>query len=340
MINWEKEITGDHKIRIQRIIFIGGILLFIVKIFSFYITNSVGILSDALESTINIITGFITLKALQYAMKPRDYNHPYGHGKVELISASVEGILIVLAGCIIIFEAIKRLGNPPQVLRLDMGLLLLLFTAIANYLMGIYSVRMGKKHGSIGLEAGGQHLISDTYTTLALIGGLFIFYVTSLQWIDSLLGIFFGSFIIYTGFQVLRKTINGLMDEADMGALESLSKLLTNQRSKNWINIHKLTYLKFGNTAHVDMHLTLPWYFDVRQATHEITSLKQIIRKELPEKDIDISIQSEPCVEGSCQHCNLACQHRLHDFKEALDWNTKQITGKNIYNYSKTDSDA
>jgi cation diffusion facilitator family transporter len=331
---------NDPKIKIQRWIFIGGILLFIIKVFSFYLTNSLGILSDALESTVNIITGFITLKSLQYAAKPRDYDHPYGHGKIELITASVEGLLIILAGLVIIMEAIKRLGSPPVILSLDIGLILLVFTALANYFMGFYSVQMGKKYGSVGLEAGGQHLISDTYTTLSLIAGLIIFYITSLQWIDSLLGIIFGGFIIYTGYNVLKKTINGLMDEADMEALEGLSKLLATKRSENWINIHKLTYLKFGSTAHVDMHLTLPWYFDVRQATHEVSNLKQLIRNELPEKDIDISIQSEPCVEESCQHCTLDCKHRLHDFKESLEWHPKQITGKNIYNYTKSNSDA
>ena len=234
----ENEIKSDPKIHIQKIIFFGGILLFIIKIISFYITNSVGILSDALESTVNIITGFITLKALQYAAKPKDHDHPYGHGKIELITASVEGLLIIIAGLVIIIEAIKRLGNPPVIMSLNIGLILLTFTAGANYIMGYYSIKMGKKYGSIGLEAGGQHLISDTYTTLSLIAGLIIFYLTSLQWIDSLLGIVFGSFIIFTGYKVLKKTINGLMDEADVDALESLSKLLVSQRAQNWINIH------------------------------------------------------------------------------------------------------
>lgn len=221
---------GRNKISIQKAIFAGGIILFIIKIIAFYITNSVGILSDALESTVNIITGYITLKSLQFAIKPRDDDHPYGHGKVELITASIEGILIGVAGILIISEAISRLGKPPEVLKLDWGIILMLNTAVINYIMGRYSVQQGVLNKSIALVSGGKHLISDTYTTLALIGGLFIFYLTEYQWLDSAMAIIFGIFILYTGYNVLKATINGLMDEADVYTITRLVETIAVER--------------------------------------------------------------------------------------------------------------
>ncbi len=332
---------SSTKIKIQKYIFVGGIILFVVKVLAFYLTNSVGILSDALESTVNMITGFITLKALQFAAKPRDEDHPYGHGKVELITASIEGILIGVAGIMIITEAISRLGQPPRVIKMDIGIILMLFTAVANYAMGNYSEKMGKKYQSISLISGGKHLMSDTYTTLALIGGLLIFYFTGYQWVDSFLAIFFGIFILYLGFNVLKSTINGLMDEADSEAINALVAKLSNLRNPLWINIHKLTYLKFGHVSHVDFHLTLPWYFNIKDSSEQITNLKNIIRTELPEEDVDISIQSEPCTPNMCHQCKLDCLERKHRFTQAREWTTEQIVGKNIYSLtSQSNIDA
>jgi len=326
---------GKNKISIQKAIFVGGIVLFAIKVVAFYITNSVGILSDALESTVNIITGYITLKSLQFAIKPRDDDHPYGHGKVELITASVEGILIGVAGIMIISEATSRLGKPPEILKLDWGIILMLITAIVNYMMGRYSVRQGILNKSVALISGGKHLISDTYTTVALIGGLFVFYLTGYQWVDSVMAIIFGIFILYTGYTVLKSTINGLMDEADVDVLNTLVETITQKRRMTWINIHKLTYLKFGHVSHVDLHLTLPWYFDMNEAKKEIIILKDIIRKNLTEDEVDISIQSEPCTSKMCHQCNLECKHRTFDFRESRKWTTEQITGKNIFSIEK-----
>lgn len=321
-----------HKIKIQKTIFIGGIILFFIKVAAFYLTNSVGILSDALESTVNIITGFVTLKSLQFAIKPRDEDHPYGHGKVELITASIEGILIGIAGILIIIEAIKRLGSPVTVVQMDIGIYLLLFTSIVNYLMGKYSIKEGQKSNSIGLIAGGKHLISDTYSTLALIGGLVIYKFSGLQWIDSVLAIIFGIFILITGFNVLRTTLNGLMDEADVTALGILIGHLEEHKSPSWIYIHKLTYLKFGSVSHVDLHLTVPWYFDMRKSKYEIQSLKKIISNHLPEDDVDISIQSEPCEYVMCKTCRVDCYDRKHPFDHDMPWTVELITSTNKYN--------
>lgn len=322
--------TSKDHIPFQRYIFIAGIVLFIIKFVAFYITNSVGILSDALESSINIITGFITLKSLQYASKPRDEDHPYGHGKVELITASIEGILIGVAGILILTEAIKRLHDPLPIITMDLGIILILFTAIINLLIGFWSVQRGKKGTSIALISSGHHLMSDAYSTFALILGLLAYWLTGKAWLDSILAIFFGCFILITGYKLLRTTVNGLMDEADNQFLHQLSSVLQDHRRAAWIDIHKLTSLKFGAVVHIDFHLSLPWYYNVRQANEEISMLKECLRKNLPNQELDISIQSEPCMPSMCSCCTLECTERKHALQQPKTWTFEQITGKKI----------
>lgn len=322
---------GHKKINLQWYIFIGGVVLFFIKILAFFLTNSVGILSDALESTVNVITGFMTLKSLQWAIKPLDDDHPYGHGKIELITASIEGILIGIAGTLIIIEAIKRLGTPSEVKSMDIGIILLSITSLVNFGMGKYSVIKGEEYKSISLVAGGKHLISDTYTTIALIGGLLVFYFTGYQWLDSAIAIIFGLFIIYTAYSVLRETVTGLMDEADINAINQLSQEIISHKKDSWVNIHRLTYLKFGHVSHVDLHLTLPWYYDVRQSTEEIFLLKGIIKKNLPEEIVEISVQSEPCEDNMCHQCNMRCEHRKATFERFRQWDRDYITSKNQF---------
>ncbi|MEI7818298.1 MAG: cation diffusion facilitator family transporter, partial [Desulfuromonadales bacterium] len=147
----------------QKVVVVTGVVLFIVKLVAWYLTNSVAILTDALESTVNVTSGFIGLYSLYISAKPKDTLHPYGHGKVEFISAAIEGTLIACAGLLIIYEAAKNLGDPQPVAQLDYGILLITATAAINYLVGALAVKKGRKNNSLALLASGKHLQSDTY---------------------------------------------------------------------------------------------------------------------------------------------------------------------------------
>ena len=137
---------ANENFKFQRIIAIVGIILFLVKLYAWYQTNSVAILTDALESTINVIAGLIGLYSLYLSSLPKDHNHPYGHGKVEFISASIEGILISAAGVVIVYEAIGELQNPKTIEKLDLGLILVSLTAVINYVLGFFAIQKGKKN--------------------------------------------------------------------------------------------------------------------------------------------------------------------------------------------------
>ncbi|HRO09605.1 MAG TPA: cation diffusion facilitator family transporter [Saprospiraceae bacterium] len=324
------------KIKVQRIVLAVGIILFIIKLTSFYLTHSVSILSDALESTVNVITAIITLKSLQFAAIPRDKNHPYGHGKIELLTASIEGILIVIAGIMIIREAILRLYTPIELQSMHWGIVLLIITAIINFITGYYSIKTGKKYGSVSLISGGHHLYSDTYSTIALVGGLLIYYLTGLTLLDSILAIILGLIIIYTGYKILKATSTKLMDEANPKAIQRVLDVIVEHKPPEWIDIHKLTFLEFGNFGHIDMHLTLPWYYNMREMHASTTLLKNLLREKCTETDVDISIQCEPCLPSMCYQCKVDCPVRVHPFSEDRIWTIEQITGNNIYNATNT----
>ena len=206
-------------------------------------------------------------------------NHPFGHGKIESLSASVEGILIVIAGLVIIYEAVKRFFTPADIQQLDIGIIIVAIAGIINYILGYYSIRTGKKHGSIALIAGGKHLQSDTYSTIGLVIGLIVLYFTKMAWLDSVIAIIFGLVIIITGFKILKETTANLMDEADFEVLENITNILWDKKHETWIDLHNLKLVKYGNELHIDCDLTMPWYFDIRVAHKESDVIKELILK-------------------------------------------------------------
>jgi len=268
------------KQKTQRWIVSLSVLILVGKFLAYYLTNSVGILTDAMESIVNVTAGFISLFSLYLSSKPKDKSHPFGHGKVELISASIEGILIMVAGSLIIYEAIKRLYEPTLISKLDIGILIVALGGLFNYLMGWYSVLIGRKHNSIALIAGGKHLQSDTYSSIGLVLGLTLLYFTKLSWIDSALALIFGSIIVITGVNILRKTVATLMDEADVLVLESMVKAISTHRKDDWIDIHNMKTIKYGSQLFVDCDLTLPWFYNINESHKACDELKALLTRE------------------------------------------------------------
>ena len=173
------------KQRVQRRIVLCSVMLMAGKFAAYFLTNSVGVLTDAMESIVNVTAGLISLYSLYRAARPADRNHPFGYGKIELISASIEGLLILLAGAAIVYEGIRRLFVPSQIEQLDTGIAIVAAAGAVNYLLGLYSIRTGRRYDSVALVAGGRHLQSDTYSTIGLVAGLVLLYVTRIGWIDS-----------------------------------------------------------------------------------------------------------------------------------------------------------
>ena len=305
----------------QRTIAIASAVLLIAKFWAYYLTDSVAILTDALESIVNVVAGFIGLYSLYVAAKPRDIDHPYGHGKAEFISAAVEGTLVLSAGLVIIYSAAKNLLYPVPIQKLDTGIYIIGATAVINWILGFISLQRGKKNNSLALLASGKHLQTDTYSTFAIIVGLLLISFTGLMWIDGVVAIGFGLFIIYTGYKILRISLAGIMDEADMVLLEKMVDVLEKSRHDNWIDLHNLRVIKYGNVLHIDCHLTVPWYLNIHQAHDEIDALGKIIRENFGES-LEFFVHSDGCLYFQCHiRKKKDCPVRQHDFKEVVDWN-------------------
>ena len=303
-----------------------SLVLLITKFFAYYTTHSVSILTDALESIANVGAGILGLYSLYVAAKPRDFDHPYGHGKAEFLSAAVEGTMIACAGAIILYKAIKNLFYPINIQRLDFGIWLIAATAVINFILGYYCLQIGKKNHSIALKASGRHLQSDTWSTIGIIIGLVLLHFTNWQWIDSAVAILFGLLIIYTGYKILRRSIAGIMDEADIKLLTRLVDLLNRNRKENWVDLHNLRVIKYGSVLHLDCHLTVPWYLNINEAHLEVDALAELVRKEFGET-MELFVHTDGCLPFSCKICGKDnCRERKYNFEKRIEWTLENIS--------------
>lgn len=317
--------AATQNIRVQK--WVAGVSLAVLlgKLLAYYITNSVAILTDALESIVNVVAGFLGLYSLQISAKPKDVEHPYGHGKIEFISAAVEGVMIAFAALFIFFESIRNLIIPVPVQQLHIGIGLIALSGVINFVLGKWCLRTGNQNHSLALVASGKHLLSDTYTTLGILVGLVLIYVTRIPWLDSVVAILFACIIFYTGFRIVRSSVAGIMDERDNDLLRRMIEALDLERSKNWVDIHNIRIIKYGSTLHIDCHLTVPWYLNVHEAHDEIDKLGHLVRKEFGNA-IELFVHSDGCLPISCPICiKNDCPVRHHDFTRRVKWTVKNL---------------
>lgn len=321
-----------ENLKVQKWIFALSVFLFLIKIVAWQMTGSLAILSDALESTVNVIAGFIGLVSLYVVAKPKDRNHPYGHGKAEFLSAAAEGTLIIFAGGFILYETVTTFLNHTPVEKLDSGLILVLVTAIINYIAGYICIRIGKRNNSLALQASGKHLQIDTYSTLGVVAGLLIILITKYYILDKIIAVIIGLLIIYNGIKIIRSAFSGIMDEADVKILERVVKALNENRRDNWIDIHNLRVVKYGAMMHIDCHFTLPWYMNMREAHEELNIMTDIIETEFGDT-IEFFVHTDDCREKSCTIClKKDCPVRLHPFEKKIEWNLINIADNERHN--------
>lgn len=311
-----------------------AVVLFVLKMVAWWLTRSVAILTDALESVVNVIAGFVGLYSLSIASLPSDENHPYGHGKAEFLSAAIEGTLIMLAGLFIIFEAIRSLLEPMPIQKLDVGIGLVALSALVNYALGYIAVKRGKANQSEALEASGRHLKTDTYSTLAIIAGLLLIFLTGIHQFDSITALIMSVVVMIIGYRIARKSVAGIMDEADDAILQQIIELLNRRRGENWIDIHNLRVIKFGNILHIDCHMTVPWYFNVREAHAEVDSLRKLV-EEVFGPAVEFFVHEDDCMPQGCPVCiKTDCQVRQHPFARKIEWNLGNVAPNHKHNLS------
>jgi cation diffusion facilitator family transporter len=311
--------------RLQFWVLLIGIFLMIVKFIAHVLTQSNAILSDALESIINVAAGGFALFSLWLSQKPKDLNHPYGHGKIEFVSTGFEGGMIVLAAFYILFEAIHSFFLPVSIQKLDTGIYLIAITGLVNFIMGTLLVQTGTKNRSHAMIADGKHLLTDTYSTLGLIVGLVLVSFTGFLWLDGVIAIVMGLFILYTGLKLIRKALAGLMDEADDEIINELVPVLNQNRKPEWIDIHNLRVVKYGSSFHIDAHVTLPWYWNLEEVHDALKGMDEIVSQKF-HHEIELFIHPDPCLPLSCKICEIhSCSERKQEFVHRTDLTFENI---------------
>lgn len=310
-------------------IFVSLIVSFILtgaKFAAYFITHSVAILSDALESIINVVAGGFACYSIYLAGQPKDVNHPYGHGKVEFFSIGFEGAMIFIAGMLILAKAIQYFIFPKELFKIESGLWLMGVTTIANLLLGLYLVRSGRELSSITIRGNGQHIMTDVYSSVGLMIALGIIQVTGWKWLDPAVSLLMGSLILTSGYRLMRRSISGLMDETDMKVVDKVIAILSAHRRHNWIDIHNMRVQQYGHNYHIDCHVTLPYYLELNDAHEEMKHIEKLVNKEFAAGEVEFFIHMDPCIPSCCHYClKDDCTVRSHPFTGEITWTRNNV---------------
>lgn len=320
-------VVPNPNIRFQRTVLFIGIGLLVIKFIAWYITRSNAILTDALESIVNVFAGAFALLSLIIAARPKDKDHPYGHGKVEFLSAGLEGGFIAFAGIYMIGKAVYNFFFPIEIQNLDIGMVLIVFAGIVNFITGYYLEKRGEESNSHAMMADGKHLQSDAWSTVGLLAGLALIFFTGIKWLDNVTAIALGIYIAFTGYKLVRSSLAGIMDEADYKLMDELIEIMNTNREDNWVDIHNLRVIKYGSKLHVDCHITLPWFFNLRESHNEVEKLDKLIN-EKKQHSVEFFIHSDPCIPASCKICQKTdCKVRQHPMERKIEWKLENVLG-------------
>ncbi len=259
-----------------------GILMLLMKGYAYIITGSAAILSDAAESVVHVFAVSFAAYSLSLSMKPPDESHVYGHDRISFFSAGFEGAMIILAALFIIYESIHKWMYGLQIENIDTGTFFVTTATAVNGLLGFYLVRLGKKYHSLVLEANGKHVLTDSWTSLGVIVALVLTKITGWLPFDPILAIGVACNILWTGGNLMRHSIGGLMDETDKDVDERLKKILHSETEKYNIKFHDVRHRNAGAKLFVEFHLLFPNEITIVQAHERATMIEQSVHNSFP----------------------------------------------------------
>ncbi len=276
---------------------LAAILTIGLKGTAYFVTGSVGLFSDALESFVNLLAATTAYFSLRYSHKPADPEHAYGHEKIEFFSSGLEGALIFVAGLSTAWYAVGRLIHPQDLDHLDLGIALTVAATAINFAVAVVLLRVGKKHGSVILEADGHHLMSDVLTSLAIVVGLGLVALTDVKMLDPLLALIVGLNILRTGFKLVRRSFDGLMDRALPTGEQDRLKEGIRANLPAGCHFHHLRTRQAGRRKFLDFHLLVPGTWSV-QAGHTLAHTIETKLLELAD-ELEVTIHVEPIEDES-----------------------------------------
>ncbi|MGQ9753475.1 MAG: cation diffusion facilitator family transporter [Thermaceae bacterium] len=277
---------------------LGGLGVLALKGAAYLLTGSVALLSDALESVVNVVAALAAYLAVSISAKPPDRNHPFGHTKVEYFSAVFEGALVILAALAILKEALPRLLNPVPLEGVGPGLLVSALAGSVNLGLALYLIREGQRHRSPALVADGQHILSDVLTSLGVLLGVGLAAWTGLWILDPLLALLVAANILLIGLRLVRQSVGGLMDEGlpeeERGRLEAVLKNLP----PGAMEVHDLKTRRAGQRSFVELHLVVPGHMSVEEAHRLCDLIETRLKTALPGAEVTIHVEPEREAQG------------------------------------------
>lgn len=260
-----------------------AVITIVLKSVAYFITGSVGLLSDAVESVVNLVGGIMALAMLTVAARPADEDHAYGHGKAEYFSSGVEGSLILVAAISIAVAAVMRLVTPKPLHELGMGLAVSVAASVVNLVVALMILRAGRQHNSITLEANARHLLTDVWTSVGVLGGVGAVALTGWQRLDPVVALLVAANIVWTGVGIVRRSIGGLMDKA-LGAVDvaTVRKVLDGYVAGG-VQFHALRTRQAGARKFVSIHVLVPGEWTVQRGHELLERIESDIRRALPD---------------------------------------------------------
>ncbi|MFQ5667792.1 MAG: cation diffusion facilitator family transporter [Candidatus Binatia bacterium] len=292
-----------------------SIVLLAAKYTAYELTGSTAILSDAMESIVNVVAALFVLGGLTFAGRPADRNHPYGHGKIEFFAAAFEGGLIAFAAVMIVYQAAVSLLYGVEVRALDLGLAITAGAGFVNLALGGFLVRSGRRYHSVTLVADGQHVLSDSWTSAGVVIGLLLVRVTGALWLDPLVAAIVGVNLAWTGLRLVRHAAGGLLDEEDTELLHKLLGALNANMVPGIIRVHNLRAIRSGRFSHIDAHLVVPEFWPVERAHDAADAFEQQVIAACGIAG-EIVFHTDPCRRAYCARCDVpSCPIRVEPFR-------------------------
>ncbi len=308
------EAPNRARLRAALLSLVVGTILLGFKYLAYQLTGSTAILSDALESIVNVISALFVLGGLVVAGWPADRTHPYGHGKVEFFSALFEGGMITLAAALIIKEAGEALVFGHQVRQINVGLLITIGAGLGNAALGWFLISTGKRYRSLALVADGTHVLSDFWTSVATAVGLGLVLATGLEWLDPVVAAMVGLNLVWTGLRLVRHAAGGLLDEEDTGLLARVLDAINTNLVPGVIRVHSLRAIRSGRFTHVDAHLVVPEFWTVEEAHDFHNAFERRVVRSLG-IDGAMALHIKPCRRQFCARCAVdPCPIRVQPF--------------------------
>jgi cation diffusion facilitator family transporter len=323
---YQQEFKANFKV--MSVAFLVGVGLMCMKFYGFWITGSSAILSDALESIINVVASGFGLVSIWISAKPADESHPYGHGKIEFFSAGFEGALIIIAAGGIFFEGMKQILSPQDLPNLERGLIFLLTAGLGNLVLGLTLLRAGRRTKSLVLEADGKHLLTDVFTSGAVLLGLVVVYFSGWYRFDGMIACIAGINIVFWGSGLVKQAIGGLMHASDPELLDEICDLLSRHKKDLWIDVHRLRAWRSGRLVHIDFHLILPRDLPLERGHREVKELEEVFNRHFGSMS-DLLIHLDPCLDPECPVCgHTPCDLRQVSQIHQKIWNRQTLTSE------------